>query len=181
MRLNEIISLRETLLETFYLHLTEEQQDSFVLIEDTKDGKLLISYSKDNHKETINPLALGLHANTWSEGTYAVRIDSHRFLSEAEQFGDSYDVLEARLVCKKIHEKISGHERQDEVDAYLRDLIFMIQTKDTDIQGLFVLNGELDEEISILSPSPHTQDGELYPEPDPESYIDISLLSEPIQ
>ena len=81
MRLEDITPMRESQLECFYLRLTPEQQDNFVLVEDAPDDMLLISYSHDNSSETIRPIALGLHAGTWPEGTVAARIDSFRFLS----------------------------------------------------------------------------------------------------
>lgn len=181
MRLDQIVSLREDALENYYVGLSKEQQDKFILIEDAPDGMLLISYSETNKTETIRPLALGLYAGTWDQNCVAVRIDSHRFTSGQEQLGDSQDVLEARLLCKKIQEKLMGSPWQDVIEDYLQELIFIIQNQEHDIEGLFVLNNELDSELNDLLPQPCIPSDELCPEPQDELNIYVDQILEPTQ
>lgn len=180
MKITDIVALREDQLDSFYSALLAEQQEKLILIEDTKENKLLVSYP-NGKKDVVVPIALGLYASTWPNDAVVVRIDSYRFLSCVPMLEDSEIIKEAKTICKRIHENLPKDYTRDTIEYYLQELLHLIQFQENTLDHLTNLNDELDS-IIYDSQEECSPCYEFSPEQGVESNICMdSELQEPTQ
>lgn len=179
MLLKDIISIPESQLDATYSSLSKKERATLILIEDgSEEGKLLISYAKDDTSEEIPINHLGLYASSWNQKV--IRIDSWRFKCLQETIYDGEIVRDTNKLFRNLVLMFRDDDRIDYIDNVLDNIRDIIKSLDDEVEGLFTINNEQDKELTSFQSCKCNQADELSHEPTFLNQISILKIQEPI-